>query len=79
MSLIRVYVACHGIQCRPRIRLLLQEQSDQGLHCLTFRLHLLGALLALLYGKIKLLQFKINYCTFSGRSKFFISAIRKSC
>ena len=27
-----------------QIRLPLQEQSDQGLHCLPFRLHLLGAL-----------------------------------
>ena len=38
-------------QCRPRsdccsqIRLLLNEQSDQGLHCLPFCLHLLDSLL----------------------------------
>ena len=25
-----------------RIRLLLEEQSDQGLHCLPFNLHILG-------------------------------------
>ena len=31
-----------------QIRLLLDEQSDQGLHCLPFRLHLLDKLL---YGK----------------------------
>ena len=30
---------------QTQIRLLLEEQSDQGLHCLQFRLHLLGALL----------------------------------
>ena len=30
------------------IRLLLEEQSDQGLHCLPFRLHRLDSLL---YGK----------------------------
>ena len=32
----------------------LEEQSDQGLHCLQFRLHLLGALL---FGKAILFKF----------------------
>ena len=31
-------------QTAPLIRLLLEEQSDQGLHCLSFHLHLLDAL-----------------------------------
>ena len=30
---------------QTQIRLLLEEQSDQGLHCLQFPLHLLDALL----------------------------------
>ena len=37
-----------GQTVQTQIRLLLQEQSDQGLHCLQFHLHLLEALL---YGK----------------------------
>ena len=34
-----------GQTVQTQIRLLLQEQSDQGLHFLQFRLHLLDALL----------------------------------
>ena len=51
-------------QVWAQIRLLLkersdlQEQSDQGLHCLPFRLHLVGALL---YGKANLFTFYDNY------------------
>ena len=30
---------------QTQIRLLLEEQSDQGLHCLPFRLHCLDSLL----------------------------------
>ena len=37
-----------GQTVQTQIRLLLEEQSDLGLHCLQFRLHLFGALL---YGK----------------------------
>ena len=37
-----------------QIRLLLEEQSDQGLYCLPFRLNILDALL---YGKAKLFKF----------------------
>ena len=33
---------------QTQIRLLLEEQSDQGLHCLPFHLHLLDSLL---YGR----------------------------
>ena len=39
---------------QTQIRLLLEEQSDLGLHCLQFRLHLLGALL---FGKAILFKF----------------------
>ena len=34
-----------GQTVQTQIRLLLQEQSDQGLHCLPFRLHRLDSLL----------------------------------
>ena len=34
-----------GQTVQTQIKLLLEEQSDQGLHCLQFRLHLLDALL----------------------------------
>ena len=37
-----------GQTVQTQIRLLLEEQSDQGLHCLPFRLHCLDSLL---YGK----------------------------
>ena len=33
-----------GQTVQTQIRLLLEEQSDQGLHCLPFRLHLLDSL-----------------------------------
>ena len=33
-----------GQTVQTKIRLLLEEQSDQGLHCLQFPLHLLDAL-----------------------------------
>ena len=42
-----------GQTVQTQIRLLLEEQSDQGLHCLLFRLHLLDALL---YGKATLFK-----------------------
>ena len=38
----------HGQTVHTQIKLLLEEQSDQGLHCLQFHLHQLEALL---YGK----------------------------
>ena len=34
-----------GQTVQSQISVLLEEQSDQGLHCLQFRLHLLDALL----------------------------------
>ena len=34
-----------GQTVQTQIRLLLEEQSDQGLHCLPFRLHRLDSLL----------------------------------
>ena len=37
-----------GQTVQTQIRLLLEEQSDQGLHCLPFRLHHLDSLV---YGK----------------------------
>ena len=37
-----------GQTVKTQIRLLLEEQSDHGLHCLPFRLHSLGSLL---YGR----------------------------
>ena len=42
-----------GKQCILRS----EEQSDQGLHCLPFHLHFLGALL---YGITSLLDFRVN-------------------
>ena len=43
-----------GQTVQTQIRLLLEEQSDQGLHCLPFRLHRLDSLV---YGKAT--QFKL--------------------
>ena len=43
------------------------EQSDQGLHCLQFRLHLLDSLL---YGKANLFEFKSDYSKFFGCRNF---------
>ena len=38
---------------QTQIRLLLQEQSDQGLHCLPFHLHFLDALDYIIKPKVK--------------------------
>ena len=43
-----------GQTVQTHIRLLLEEQSDQGLHCLSFRLHHLDSLVM-----IKATQFKL--------------------
>ena len=43
-----------GQTVQTQIRLLLEEQSDQGLHCLPFRLHRLDSLL---YGRAILFKF----------------------
>ena len=52
-----------GQTVQTQIRLLLEEQSDQGLHCLPFRLHLLDTLL---HGKVALFKFQGDYSKFSG-------------
>ena len=39
-----------GQTVQTQIRFLLEDSSDQGLHCLQFLVHLLDALL---YGKVK--------------------------
>ena len=43
-----------GQTLQTQIRLLLEEQSDQGLHCLPFRLHRLDSLL---YGRATYFKF----------------------
>ena len=45
-----------GQTVQTQIRLLLEEQSDQGLHCLQFPLHLLDTLL---YGNYSLFNFRV--------------------
>ena len=52
-----------GQTVQTQIRQLLEEQSDQGLHCLQFRLHLLNALF---YGKASLFNFRVTITNFSG-------------
>ena len=49
------------------IRLLLMEQSDQGLHCLLFHLHLLETFLCC---KANLLEFNGDYSNILGVRKF---------
>ena len=43
-----------GQTVQTQIRLLLEEQSDQGLHCLLFHLHLLDKMF---YGLASLFEF----------------------
>ena len=52
---------------QTQIRLLLEEQSDQGLHCLPFHLHLL---VTLFYGISFLFEFRGITSNFSGVQKF---------
>ena len=49
-----------------QIRLLLKEQSDQGLHYLPFNLHLLDKFQ---FGKTSLFEFKCGYSTHFGCPK----------
>ena len=56
-----------GQTVQIQIRLLLEEQSDQGLHSLQFPLHLLGAIL---YGKSTLFDFKGDYSKLFGCPNF---------
>ena len=57
-----------GQTVQTQIRLLLEEQSDQGLHCLQFPLHLSDALLR----KRHLVQLLGYYHKFSGVQNFRI-------
>ena len=43
----------------PLIILLLEKQSDQGLHCLLFHLHLLDKLP---YGLASLFEISVDFC-----------------
>ena len=52
---------------QTQIRLLLEEQSDQGLHCLSFHLHLLDTLL---YGITFMFKFSGIFSNFSGVQSF---------
>ena len=52
---------------QTQFRLLLEEQSGYGLHCLQFRLHLLDALL---YGKDSLFNFMVTTANFLQVSEF---------
>ena len=52
-----------GQTVQTQISLLLEEQSDQGLHCLQFRLQLLDTLL---YGKYSLFNFRVITANFSN-------------
>ena len=52
-----------GQKVQTQIRLLLEEQSDLGLHCLPFRLHRLDSLL---YGRATQFKFESDYNQFFG-------------
>ena len=56
-----------GQTVQTQIRLLLEEQSDQGLHCLSFHLHLLAKFF---HGKASLLNFRMITAKFFGVRKF---------
>ena len=53
---------------QTQIRLLLEEQSDQGLHCLLFHLHLLNNFFSM--EKLLCLNFRVITAKFSGVRKF---------
>ena len=55
-----------GQTVQTQIRLLLEEQSDQGIHCLLFNLHLLEAFFCC---KANLLEFKGDYSNILGVRK----------
>ena len=56
-----------GQTVQTQIRLLLEEQSDQGLHCLPFRLHCLDSLL---YGEPHSSNFRVITTNCLGVRKF---------
>ena len=55
-----------GDTVQNQIRLLLEKQSDKGLHCLLFHLHLFEEISK---GLASFLEFKVNY------SNFFLASI----
>ena len=61
-----------GQTVQTQIRLLLEEQSDQGIHCLQFQLHLLGTLL---FGKPSCLNFRMITANFLGVQIFRIFTV----
>ena len=50
-----------GQTVQTQIRLLLAEQSDQGLHCLLFHLHVFDKIPS---GLASLFEIKVNYSNF---------------
>ena len=56
-----------GQTVQTQVRQLLEEQSDQGLHCLQYPLHLLDALV---YGKTTFINFSGDYCKCFGCPNF---------
>ena len=52
---------------QTRIRLLPEEQSDQGLHCLLFHLHVFDKIPS---GLVSLFEIKVNYSKVSCIQKF---------
>ena len=56
-----------GQTVQTQIRLLLEEQSDQGLHCLLFLLHLFDEIPS---GLASLFDFQVNYSKVSCVQKF---------
>ena len=64
-----------GQSVQTQIRLLLEEQADQGLHCLLFSLHLWYALPL---GNAILFNFKGDYSKFSGLRNFRILTVIRS-
>ena len=59
---------------QTQIRLLLEEQSDQGLHCLLFHLHLLENFLCF---TANLLKFEGDYSNILGVRKFRTFTVSK--
>ena len=55
-----------GQTVQTQIRLLLEEQSDQGLHCLLFHLHLFDKKPK---GLASFLEFEVDYSKFFWRPK----------
>ena len=56
-----------GQTVQTQIRLLLEEQSDLGLHCLLFHLHLFDEIPL---GLASLFEFKVDYSEVSCVRKF---------